>query len=159
MKYGPIISNPKSDKVQALFGKKVFYSDIYSELDDVDDSMRPLTFRHIVYNAEYPFIVEDDNGNQAGFTFIREAIEEKPTYRPYKDCEEMIDDYCERFGVVKTDFAMPMIWVKLDKLERRILLTQFASESVSLEGISNRTLPELFNVFTYLDGSPVGKEE
>ena len=156
-KYGPIICDPTSEEAKALIGKKVVVSDVYLRFDGNEMIG---TLDEIEIDNVHPFQVflEDDLGDRSGWTFIREVIEEKPTYRPYKDTDEMISDFCERFGIVKTDFAFPNIWIKSRGSMRRAHITAYTDEYVSIEGAFLRDMHEILDLYTYLDGSPVGKE-
>lgn len=88
-------------------------------------------------------------------------VKEEPKYIPYKDTEEMINDFCERFGVKRTNFGEPFIWVKnKNKDTRKYLIDKFDSNSVTLGSYTDfHRLSELFDNFTYLDDSPCGKLE
>lgn len=94
---------------------------------------------------------------------IFKRVEKKPTYRPYKDTEEMIADWKERFMVDEIpDFCKPMIWVK----DKPYFLTTVGTHLIvgifeHVVRISNSIVPlqNLFDNYTYLDGSPCGKVE
>lgn len=86
----------------------------------------------------------------------------KPTeeYRPYKDCDEMIEDFNKRFradSYVIRGGDLPLIWIKDE--DATSLITDFGvngdKERVCL-GAVNRDMYELLDYFTYLDGSKVG---
>ena len=84
-------------------------------------------------------------------------VKEESKYRPYKDTEEMINDFCERFGVKRTNFGEPFIWI-INKTCKRLIISydvgsiyvQYCSE------IENVTMQDLLDTFTYLDGSVCG---
>lgn len=78
-------------------------------------------------------------------------IKPEPTYRPYKNTEEMIADFKERFNVNVPDYAMPLIWLKAKRIEYPILITSYCDED------SATRFSCYFENYTYLDGSPVGK--
>lgn len=85
-------------------------------------------------------------------------VDKEPKYRPYNDIHEMITDWMERFGRYDTKVVMPPIWVK-DRNDCKYIITEYIlHDSV---GLFSRieTLTELFKNYTYLDGSPCGKEE
>lgn len=97
-----------------------------------------------------------------GGSFSFKKVEKEPQYRPYKDTEEMIADYKERFNVSKVpSFCLPLIWVK-DKpafnSEGARLIAETFKHVVRL-GNSTVHLQNLFDYYTYLDGSPCGKVE
>lgn len=100
----------------------------------------------------------------AGGSFIFTKVQKEPTYRPYKDTAEMIADWTERFMVDEiADFCMPMIWVK----DKPAFLTVGVGTHLIVEildcvvRLSNSivNLQNLFDYYTYLDGSPCGKVE
>lgn len=80
-------------------------------------------------------------------------IKPEEKYRPYKDYGEMVDDFCERFGVNCPVYAMPMIWLKSKRVDYKLMISCFNGESESW-----KLLKTYFNDYTYIDGSPVGKE-
>lgn len=91
---------------------------------------------------------------------IFKKVNKESKYRHYKDQEEMVEDWKERFMVDEIpDFCMPMIWVK-DKsaiIESTYLITEYC-EKVVRTGDSISNFRGLFDNYTYLDGSPCGKE-
>ena len=86
------------------------------------------------------------------------TVREEPSYRPYRDTDELIEDWKTRFMAGQwRSHAMPLIWVMSKDTCLRTLVTGYNLYSV----IFNRTmvdLRDLFDNYTYLDGSPCGKE-
>lgn len=80
-------------------------------------------------------------------------------FRPYKDTDEMIIDFCNRFVKRTLDASeFPMIWVKNKDSGYKYLISAFAEKTITyLYHISN--LVDVFENFTYLDNSPCGVEE
>ena len=79
--------------------------------------------------------------------------------RPYISSEEMVDDFKKRFNVKDwPNHAMPLIWMTQKDTYSPNLVTKFDPEGV-LFGVFGFKFGELFNDFTYLDGSVVGIEE
>ena len=89
---------------------------------------------------------------------IKPEVKE-PTYRPYKDCDEMIADIDERFRGCRTTYCtMPSIWIRRKATGTMYLITCFGT--LDINTCSNSyTMEEALVNFTYLDGSPVGKME
>lgn len=85
-------------------------------------------------------------------------IKPEPTYRLYKDTAEMIEDFKKRFNAKVPPYAMPMIWVKYKDIKDCRLITGFMSKTVVLVD-SAFGMFNLFDGFTYLDGSPCGMKE
>ena len=99
--------------------------------------------------------------------------EHKSKYRPYKDCEEMKRDFDKRLmeliGLerVENPMSSPLIWVKRKEYGTEFLVTAFdnskylGTERLPCVNIQDTwvNFEELFEGYTYLDGSPIGKEE
>lgn len=86
----------------------------------------------------------------------RVKLEEK-NYRPYVSSAEMIADFINRFKVKCHPYAGPLVWVGHRQQDCRFLITGIFSCSVKING-TLYMLEDLFNCYTYLDGSPVGME-
>lgn len=160
MKFGPIICDPNSNEAKCLRGKRVVSFRNYTDFNkSAEERYSPMVVG-ILNTDDDMFVIEDETDN--GFVvapFIAEIIEEKPKYRPYESCEEMVEDFCERFGIVKNDYSLPMIWMKAAQ-GSKILITAFSGseEHVSFSDGGYAGMVRIFRDFTYLDGSPVGKE-
>ena len=85
-------------------------------------------------------------------------IKPESTCRPYKDTEEMIEDFKKRFNVEVPPYAMPMIWVIKKVAKVRGHISEFSDSLVTICGVAWDT-DKLFDRFTYLDGSPCGMNE
>lgn len=90
----------------------------------------------------------------------------EPQYRAFKDTDELIKVWCEKKGEDYTGYVagvyhdMPHIWVKRKNFpkDRGSLITSLDDDIVYV-GICQRTMDELFDDYTFLDGSPCGVEE
>lgn len=88
-------------------------------------------------------------------------VKEEPKYRPYESADEMIEDFCKRAGLETTSMSMPSIWLREKGSTTKRLVIGLVGDYVYLQfssEIDNWSLSELFTEYTYLDGSPVGKE-
>lgn len=83
----------------------------------------------------------------------------KKKYRPYKDSAEMITDFTARFKVKCPPYAEPLIWVKGKETDIKFLVFAFYKAFIKFNDDSPLMFKELFDDYTYLDGSPVGMEE
>ena len=82
-------------------------------------------------------------------------------YRPFKNTDELIKVWLEKGGKwQKRELTMPYIWVKRKNFpkDRGTLITSLDDDIVYV-GICQRTMDELFDDYTFLDGSPCGVEE
>ena len=86
-------------------------------------------------------------------------VKEEPKYVPYENTEELIEDFCKRSGAKRSPMGEPFIWVKY-KAEVNIAKCLITSFTDSFAYISSKkySLSELFDDFTYFDGSPCGKK-
>lgn len=83
--------------------------------------------------------------------------EQEPKFRPYKDTGEMIEDFKARFKVNVPPYAKPLIWLKSkDNNFHTILIQEYRATLVVGEFLLE--MKSLFDKYTYLDGSPCGKE-
>jgi len=94
-----------------------------------------------------------------GLNFYRVKPGEK--YRPYKNTDEMVEDFRKKVGMGFPKLFLPSIWIKRkDNSDFASLITEFGYScvwhSVIQEGVS---LKVLFQDYTYLDGSPCGIKE
>ncbi len=98
----------------------------------------------------------DNRTRYALFYLVEEPKEQK--YRPYKDTDEMIADFLERYNnYSKTSnchnpMYNPLIWIKDKAIGVKELITQSFGDSAN-----GRSMEQLFKEFIYLDGSPCGK--
>ena len=76
------------------------------------------------------------------------------TYRPYKDSDEMVEDFKRRAEIATNEMFLPMIYIKSKNNGCRILLNTFGA--VSVDGI---LFCDLLDRYTFLDGSPCGIRE
>ena len=85
-------------------------------------------------------------------------IKPEKKYRPYTDANEMIADGAKRFVVGDwPSIVMPMIWVRFKDANAPYLVCGYLSSSVAI-GVARPSFSELLDDYTYLDGSPCGKE-
>lgn len=85
-------------------------------------------------------------------------VGKEPSFDPYRDTDEMIWDWNARFKVSPwPPHSMPLIWVKSKITSLRVLITAYNMYSVVFNG-TRVDFRDLFDNYTYLDGSPCGKE-
>lgn len=89
--------------------------------------------------------------NWLGFDY---RIKPELTYRPYKNSDEMVEDFKRRAEIATNEMFLPMIYIKSKNNGCRILLNTFGA--VSVDGI---LFCDLLDKYTYLDGSPCGIKE
>lgn len=142
---------------KAEVGKKYWFADHLSSLkatvkEGTDGNLYELTG----IDEESHFCFKSNNRNAWEFIYPYEA-----RYRPYESTDEMIEDFCKRTRFEPTSMLMPVIWLKEKKSNTKRLILGFVGNAVSTNygtDIDTWSLNELFDRFTYMDGSPVGKE-
>lgn len=95
---------------------------------------------------------------------IEEAAADKKRYRPYKNSDEMIEDFKKRYNSYggwsgkNNPMYCPLIWIVHKTTRNKSLIASYPDRNVQIaSGFSN--LESLFKGFTYLDGTPVGIKE
>ena len=86
---------------------------------------------------------------------------EKNTYRPFKSCDELVYYWeREKVGYSANPLQMIDIWVKHKVDGRRRMIVGFGENFVEV-GVKAKpiTLERLFEMYTFLDGTPIGVEE
>ena len=154
-----------ADKAKA--GSKGYFADNLAVLEAKVEQGEILELKKILgKNEDRRFRVSAENASitleYAFFYLVEEPEEEK--YRPYKNTDEMIEDFKERAKkhYNANFFKCPMfhtsIWVKDKKSNSKYLISVFGKTDVYLSSIDEYSLELLFEDFTYLDGSPCGKK-
>lgn len=140
-------------------GSKGYFAYTLENLKDVVEHERSDYYGKLVEikNESYEsrFRLKD---NYSLFYLVEDRKEE---FRPYKDTDEMVEDFQERFNVNVPPYAMPLIWVKMKDSDRKYLIVRFSSDLTICHNVEvyTPTLEDLVEGYTYLDGSPCGIEE
>ena len=133
-------------------GDKCFLSDTKKDLDEQidffdNDRVRTLTdIRDDTYERRFV----DEVKNAYAFAYL---VERTPQYRPYENINEMIADWKSRFNNSVPNYAMPLIWLQHTVTKAVSLMTSFL-----VIDDKRRRFDDLFDNYTYLDGSPFGKK-
>jgi len=108
----------------------------------------------------------DSNSAPCVFSGTKEECENwisehsNPKYRPFKDCDELISYFCQKYSISKTDWGMPFIWVKYKNNSDKYLIIAMTDNVVVLYTDGQTfDVQELFEQYTFLDGSVCGVEE
>lgn len=136
-------------------GDKVYAADDFAILKDlVNNEGNPDTIKCIRDTANFRFQTED-NKNYA-FAYL---VAEK--WRPYKDVNELITAWQGKTGITARQNTMPLIWVKYNNTPyEKAQIMAFDNKNDAICVIDTwYDLTELFDKFTYLDGTPCGIKE
>lgn len=112
-----------------------------------------------IMNNSYGCRFRKKNGDT--YTLFYLVEDRKEELRPYKNTDEMVEDFKERFNVNVPPYAMPLVWVKMKDSDRKYLIVRFSSDLTICHNVEVHTLTfeDLVEGYTYLDGSPCGIEE
>ena len=145
-------------------GSKGYFADNLSALKRVVEQEDTSAYGKLdkIYDdsCSHRFLQMEELQDYALFYLVEEAKEK--TIRPYKDTDEMIEDFKKRYnsygGWSGKDNSMycPLIWVQTACGNKK-LVTNIDNDSVYLQKWVS--LPEFAEAYTYLDGSPCGIEE
>lgn len=153
-----VFSVLNADEVKV--GSKGFFSDDLASLTNMvkTDAQINLYVVKEIMGTGFPARFVADYGSWHLFYLVEKPKEN--TYRPYANTKELLEDYKERvrmYGAELSDCPMihPAIWVK----DKNNIPYSFIIHSAyrGAVGTVTRTIEELFEEFTYLDGSPCGK--
>ena len=98
------------------------------------------------------FLMQEPAWDWASFDY---RIKPEEKYRPYKDTDEMIEDFKRRFNVQVPAYSMPEIWVRDEGSKVRSHVSVFYAYMVVIRD-ATLWLDALLENFTYLDGTPCG---
>ena len=159
-----------ADKVR--LGSKGYFADTLKNMREVVDQERSENYGEIAEIKDNSYIarfkikncdIEESLANPFtayGLFYLVEVPKEKKL-RPYRDTDEMIEDFKKRFNVNVPPYAMPLIWIKAKGADKKYLIVRFASALTICHNVEvyTPTLEDLVEGYTYLDGSPCGIEE
>lgn len=94
----------------------------------------------------------------AGFDIKLYRVKPSAVYRPFKNCDELVYHWeREKVGYSANPLQMIDIWVKHKVDGRRRMIVGFGDNFVEV-GVKAKpiTLARLFEMYTFLDGSPCG---
>ena len=84
----------------------------------------------------------------------------EPHYRPFRDTDELLKEWEKKAGEWGDNLWMPYIWVRRkDSNCKGQLITKFSDPLWVIMSTEGYNMTDLFEHFTFLDGSPCGVEE
>ena len=155
-------------------GSKGYCADSLANLKTIVENEVRLAYGEVTrINDKYcPYRFRIDNITDKAFFYLVEELKEKKP-RPYSNPEEMIEDFKKRYnsyggwGGKDNPMYNPLIWIKSKDTGFRHLITDYGDDDNC--GHCNKsciwigTLPinfkELYENYTYLDGTPCGIKE
>lgn len=158
-----IIINPTSDRAKEAVGKEVFYSDtplgcVAYANDNIKECIGVLDE---IQEEYFPFHIRE-NGEWACIIVKKE--EPKPEYVPFESKKEFIEAFedhthPDKDSRINSVLYLSGFWLENIKRDNPVYEQAIAIQDVSvLFGTMEYSYPALLENFTFLDGSPCGKE-
>lgn len=157
--WGDIIIDPTSDRAKEAVGKQVYYSQFPNvcllRANNDDRVLQGILVSIDPKNSLGSFIVD---GSPYACIIVKKE-EPKPKYVPFESQQEFISAYYKaNNGIITNTESMLScfgMWLKCD--EHYELVTYIGNNGITIDGISINW-KTLFESYTFLNGSPVGKE-
>ena len=163
--YDNVLINPSKEGIESLIGKEVYCHEnpclcLKNANKKSTDFLGVLMKIH--KDSNNPFCVKQNDGVYKYSCIIEKKEEPKPKYMPFKDMYEFVNRY---FYLNTNDneqslqlLNMNAIWLRYNNNAIR-LVTDIWTDGVYLGSDRLKTKwEELFSKYTFLDGSPCGKE-
>ena len=175
--YADIIMDPNDPRLEGAIGKKVYSSaDINLLLHRANNDEHEMTLTQVEDVDSDPFTVTDMNEHDFDADFIIIKNEEpKSHYEPFASIEEFLTDYFKSVAnseYIQKTISSTGIWLKHN--DAFLLVVEIWDRGVVIGDINMQTTEidedeyitvhgvtkwkELLEDYTFLDGSPCGKE-
>ena len=176
-----IIMDPNDPRLEGAIGKKVYSSsDINLVLNRANNDEYEMTLTQVEDVDSEPFTVMNTDGTEydADFIIIKKKEKPKPRYVPFKNITEFLDAYRNAPGCLNEEayfLSNHGMWLKdKDRKGAYFMVTEIWNEGVVVSDIKMKTTKEgndeyyttnentewkeLLRDYTFLDGTPCGKE-
>ena len=158
--YKNLIIDPTSEEAKTCIGKRVYYSSNpasclqYANDHDMECCK---VLKGINPEDIYPFVLKDNNIFCSCIILCEE--EPEPKYVPFESPQEFISAYNKASKEVMSDTESMLLnsgmWLKWQ--DHYVGITYISKQGVNY-GVEFLDWDELLDEYTFLDGSPVGKE-
>ena len=160
-----IIMDPNDPRLEGAIGKKVYSSsDINLVLNRANNDEYEMILTQVEDVDSEPFTVMNTDGTEYDADFIIIKKEEpKPEYIPFENMEEFLEA-CRRVEINWLEandhyLSKRGIWLKDKEADAYFMVTEIWNRGVFVVDDSDETpWNELLEDYTFLDGSPCGKE-
>ena len=172
-----IIMDPNDPRLEGAIGKKVYCSsDINLLLHRANNDEYEMTLTQVEDVDSEPFTVTDMDGDEIDADFIILKKEEpKPEYVPFESIEEFLTDYFKSVAnseYIQKTISSTGIWLKhndafllvVEIWDRGVVIGDINMQTTEIDEDEYLTVhgvtkwKELLEYYTFLDGSPCGKE-
>ena len=160
--YEDIIMDPEDPRLEDAIGKECWLSDYPKEvLDYARNNLKEFRLKSIEKEENFPFV---DNNHEDNWAVVIIKKEEPKKYVPFETLDEFIESYKkveERINYSKAEdyIASCGMWLRFNNDDVICAVTEIWADGVFL-GHDHMKIKweELFNFYTFMDGSPCGKE-
>ena len=162
--YNDIIMDPEDPRLEGAIGKECYFSDCPTKLLESARSNSSVVswyrLKSVRKDEPYPFT---DHDGHTWILIIIKKEEPKPKYIPFKNIEEFLEA-CRRVEINWLEandhyLSKRGIWLKDKASESYCMVTEIWDSGVTIASDQNMTFwGKLFEGYTFLDGSPCGKE-
>ena len=154
--YKDIIIDPTSEEAKNAIGKKCYMYDSPTMLLKMANSNDGARTLESIDESDYPFN-DKEFGNEWTCIIVKKE-ESKPEYIPFQDGREFFNSYLSvESRLEKEDYFLSNhgIWLKDKTSKAYYMVTKIWDIGDDSDEISWK---ELLEYYTFLDGSPCGKE-
>ena len=163
--YDNIIMNPTQEGIESLIGKEVYYSDVpFYCISSANENYKIGILREVRKNEAAPFYIESSMGCTLNYACIIPKKEEpEPEYVPFESKNEFVRAYQKfkesiKYDTFENNLADYGIWVKNKNGISCAMVLEIWDEGVALGGETQSIYwRDLFEYYTFPDGSPCGK--
>lgn len=144
------------EEAKKLIGRKVIKGNVLKAIENPTGDIIVEKLVKIQPDSSFPFITD---GQVNDYEFIREVIEDEPSYRPFKSIAELVEYWCKNNNNLwqHRNLTIPLIWVKDKNTGHNCLIIEYNKDCVFMNGDDvGVSMEELFNEYEFLDGSPIG---
>lgn len=167
-----IIMDPNDPRLEGAIGKKVYCSsDINLLLHRANNDEYEMTLTQVEDVDSEPFTVMNTDGTEYDADFIIIKKEEEPEYIPFESVEEFLDEYFLNKEKYTTGNLLKLegVWLREKETGALCMATEIWDEGLVI-GDTKLTIigtdvfndmmewDELFSKYSFVDGSPCGKE-
>ena len=156
--YKDIIIDPTSEEAKNAIGKKCYMYDSPTMLLKMANSNDGARTLESIDESDYPF--NDKEFGSEWTCIIVKKEDQKPKYVPFETLDEFIESYKEveeriNYSNAEDYIASCGIWLKDKTSKAYYMVTKIWDIGNDSDEISWK---ELLEYYTFLDGSPCGKE-
>lgn len=163
--YDNILIDPSKEGIESLIGKEVYFSDIPHiclENANLNDFHYLGILEQIRKDGNAPFKVKGILSTSYWSCIIEKKEEPKPKYVPFEDGREFLKSYTiVESCLISENFFLSHhgIWLKHRESDDLFMVVEIWDDGVVIGGNQFTTSwNDLSNNYTFLDGSPCGKE-